>query len=544
MDATFWNTLLPTEARIQIERVTIEPDSVLVELTSTSPSSPCPHCRRESTTVHARYHRGLEDRPCVGMQLRYRVTARKFRCLNHECRRSIFCERLPELTEPHARGTTELSESHRAIGLALGGESGSRLAAKLSQPTSADTILRRVKSSPTVPETRPRYVGVDDWAIRKGHTYGTILVDLERGRVIDLLPGRDGEALKQWLAENPQVKVVSRDRWSAYREAAEMSAPQAMQVADRFHLLRNVREAVEKMLLRHQSTIRAASEAEQETDEPAPAIPVEPAVESKTETPLPDTSHSQRRRVREERFRQVKELRAQGVPIREISRRLTMNVNVARRYLRSDQCPDWNRGQARPTALDPYAKRIGKWVAEGVRNSAELFRRLKTEGFAGGRDSVRRYLNRLIGGTGTPGRRVRTSRSPRKPPPSVRKLSFRVVNPEPQRRSARILQRLRNDHPQLHETLTITEELIAMIRQQSPTTLTDWFAKAEATGDPVLQNMVVNMRTDAAAIQNAMTERWSNGQVEGQVGRLKAIKRQMYGRAGMILLKARVRHKG
>src|SRR5262249_24990860 len=131
----------------------------------------------------------------------------------------------------------------------------------LSVPTSADTILRRVKATPAEPAPPPRFVGIDDWACRKGQTYGTILVDLERRTVIDLLPGRDGDALRKWLGANPQVEVVTRDRWPAYIEAISAAAPQAKQVADRFHLIRNVREAAEKMLTRYSVAIRDSSNA-------------------------------------------------------------------------------------------------------------------------------------------------------------------------------------------------------------------------------------------------------------------------------------------
>ena len=157
----------------------------------------------------------------------------KYVCQRPDCPQRLFCERLAGLTRAQARTTTDLDHAHRSIGLALGGEAGARLAAVLSIPTGPDTILRRVKSTPDPSVPPPRYVGIDDWATRKGHTYGTILIDLERRCVIDLLPGRDGEALRAWLAANPQVEVITRDRWPAYIRAATEAAPQAKQVADR-----------------------------------------------------------------------------------------------------------------------------------------------------------------------------------------------------------------------------------------------------------------------------------------------------------------------
>src|SRR5262245_13701740 len=189
------------------------------------------------------------------------LTARKFFCKNADCPRVVFCERLPELVPRHARSTSRLADVQRAIAFALGGEPGSRLAAKLGLPSSPATLLRRAKQAALTPVAPPRVLGVDDWAWRKGQSYGTLLVDLERGRVIDLLPGRDGEALRQWLKDHPGIEVISRDRASAYAQAAADAAPQARQVADRWHLLKNVREMLERFFERHRDKLKAVAAA-------------------------------------------------------------------------------------------------------------------------------------------------------------------------------------------------------------------------------------------------------------------------------------------
>jgi transposase len=564
MDAAFLQSLLPADAGARITDVAIDRAVVEVRLATTADAASCPRCQSASTTVHGRYHRTLQDRPCLGLPVRLLVTARKFVCRTTDCPRRVFCERLPELTHPHAHTTGELADAHRHIGLALGGEAGSRLATELGLPTSADTILRRVKDAPDEPRPRPRYVGIDDWATRKGQSYGTILIDLERGTVIDLLPGRDGEALKAWLASNPQVEVITRDRWPAYIQAATTAAPQAKQVADRFHLLRNVREAVEKILSRVGSEVRTANADVNNptphapngpTTEP-PILPASPssAVEPTVATPTPEpegnpTTATTRRRVekqqeREERFRQVKELLAEGVSCREVARRLGLDRKVVLEYRRRDRCPDWSPGRPTVTALDPFAAFIAAWVAAGKRNSADLYRELKGKGYAGGYDAVRRYLSRSIGSSGRPGRRDASTPPPRRKAPSARRLAFRVVNPKEDSHSTRVLKHLRQRNAGVHAAVEAAEELMAMIRQEKATTLSAWAAKVVALGDPDLRNLADSLLSDAAAVQAAMTEPWSNGQVEGQVGRLKGIKRQMYGRAGMKLLRARVRHKG
>lgn len=196
--------------------------------------------------------------------------------------------------------------------------------------------------------------------------------------------------------------------------------------------------------------------------------------------------------------------------------------------------------------MDGFAGFIADWVAAGHRNTAELYRTLKGKGFTGRYDAARRYVNRRIGSTGRPGKRDpnATPVPAERTPPSARKLSFRVANPKPDSHSARVLAEVRARHAGVHAALEVAEELMDMIRKKSATTLADWVAKASALGDRDLANLASSLGADAAAIQAALHESWSNGPVEGQVNRLKAIKRSMYGRAGMKLLRARVRHKG
>ncbi len=299
MDATFLQSLLPAEAGVRITALDIDPAGVTVILATATSTASCPVCGTASAAVHALYRRTLHDRPCLGRPVRLLVSARKFVCRRRECPRRVFCERGPALTAAHARTTAELAVTHRHLGLALGGEAGARLAADLGLPTSPDTILRRVTAAAGEPAPPPRYVGIDDWAVRKGQTYDTILIDLERATVIDLRPGRDGESLKTWLAAHPQVEVITRDRWPAYIQAATTAAPQAKQVADRFHLLTNVREAVEKILSRIGPDIRAAHAAVSVPSIPAPA-PTPPAAPPTPPTP-PKVPTSRRRGGRRSR---------------------------------------------------------------------------------------------------------------------------------------------------------------------------------------------------------------------------------------------------
>lgn len=203
----------------------VTPNLIAVALTSRTRATPCPVCGQLSERVHSHYRRVLADLPLCGRRLVLVLPLRKFLCSNAGCLRHVFCERVHALAAAHARSTTRLVHLQRTLGLTLGGEPGSRLAAELSVPTSGGTILRRVKATPAEPETSYRFVGIDDFALRKGHTYGTILVDLQRRRVIDLFDGRDGVPVATWLKSHPGVEVITRDRWAAYANACSAGAP-------------------------------------------------------------------------------------------------------------------------------------------------------------------------------------------------------------------------------------------------------------------------------------------------------------------------------
>jgi transposase len=234
------------------------PTTAVALLVSTAPTALCPCCGTTSDRVHSRYRRTVADLPCQGRVVALRLVVRIFRCTPADCPRRIFGERLPGVLPCQARSTARLADAHRDIAFALGGEAGSRLAGSLDMPTSPDTLLRRVKGWSPEPVPEPRCVGIDDGAIRKGQRYGTLLIDLERGRVLGLLPGRDGEALKAWLRGHPGIEVVPRDRWAAFAQAAAEAAPQARPVADRFHRLKDRREAVERLPGRLSVAVREA----------------------------------------------------------------------------------------------------------------------------------------------------------------------------------------------------------------------------------------------------------------------------------------------
>jgi len=253
------NFLLPDPKQLRLDWIDLENQTLHLVLSPTSLHAVCPDCCQESVRIHSRYTRKPADLPCSGFAVQLHLSIRRFFCDNPACPRRTFTERLPNIVASFARRTNRLVEAQRAIGFSDGGEAGARLTTKLGMPTSPDTLLRMINAAPEFEATRPRVLGVDDWAMRKRHSYGTILVDLERHQVVDLLPDRKPETLAHWLSEHPGVEIISRDRGQEYIDGIAQGAPQVIQVADRFHLLQNLLEVVERLFKRMPNELRLAA---------------------------------------------------------------------------------------------------------------------------------------------------------------------------------------------------------------------------------------------------------------------------------------------
>jgi transposase len=524
-------------------------------IATTKPNASCPACGYETWRVHSRYTRSLAEEPVFGRQVRLLMTVRRFFCSESRCPRRVFVEPLDGFAASHARTSDRLARTHLAIGLALGGEAGARLADKLAVPTSPDTLLRRVKKAGARASGNPRLVGIDDWAWCKGRRYGTIVVDLETSDVIDLLPDRDAATVRSWLEAHPGIELVSRDRSSSYSQAATEGASKAQQVADRWHLLKNAREAIERLLERHLPIItQALKPAEPEPEILADAVPGEGPRSATITEPLPQESPPPtpaspqkeaalaKRRRRIERFERVHELRRQGTPIRQIARDLGMSRKAVRRHLRHEKCPEWGPRRARRSGMDEHREWIDARVAEGRINASEVHRELVSRGVRISYPTVRRYLTRRLGRAGKTRPRVNAAKPKHTPPPSPKQLSFDWVRRREKRtvEAQARLDAIRAASPALAAALDLADEFTSMIRKQSTGTLKEWLTRAVVSPCPEVSQFAEGIRRDESAVNAAVTTRWSNGPVEGHVNRLKSIKRQMYGRAGFALLKARV----
>jgi transposase len=555
-------------------------DNLIVHLAITTPVAACPLCGSDARNVHSRYFRRLADLPCFGRAVQLQVAVRRFSCPQPECPRRLFAERLPGFAEPHARTTSRLRQAHESIGCALGGEAGSRLTISLSMATSPDTLLRRVMQLKDGSVPPPRFVGIDDWAWCKGQRYGTIVVDLERGVVVDLLPDRDAATVKAWLNEHPGVELVSRDRWSAYAQASAEADAKPQQVADRWHLLKNLREAIERLFERQSQVIGEALKAAETparpacspvvtvtaeaeptaepsppvplsepcamTDGPGPPEPVEPSPPEPPSEPASESSRLQVQRAKRQRrvgrFEQVHQRHRQGHSERRIARELGMSRKTVRRYLRRESCPDWIPGRPRRSTVDAHREWIDARLAEGLTNVVELHRQLTERGFKGSYGSAWRYVSKRLGAAGEKDKRLNAA-SPSVPPPlSAKQLSFEWVRrPEKRKPAEQVrLDAIRAGSDELKTALDLADEFAELIRKRSQGTLSDWLVRGEACLNPELRRFAEGIRRDEAAVHAAVTQPWSNGPVEGHVNRLKTVKRQMYGRAGFVLLRARV----
>jgi len=277
----------------------------------------------------------VTDLPWGTRAVRIRLTVRKFRCRNQACERRLFTERLPDLVAAYGRHTHRLATALRAIGLALGGNGGARLAARLRLPTRPSTLLRLVRGAPTPPAPALQVVGVDEWAWRRGHRYGTILVDLVSHRVVDLLPDHSAARVAAWLCQHPTITVVCRDRSDLYADGMRREAPQAVQVVDRFHLVQNLRQVLEGFLLDHRAGLQAAAVGTALALTPSPRLtPVTPMYQGRRRHPKPAPQDEAALPPRHARwvaiYEAVQALRAQGTPIAIMARQRRISRPIAR----------------------------------------------------------------------------------------------------------------------------------------------------------------------------------------------------------------------
>jgi transposase len=551
--------LIPPSLRL--EALLVADDGITIRATADAAAAPCPLCGQPAARVHSRATRQLADLPWAGVAVRLWVQVRKFFCDNPSCPRRIFSERLAGIAQVSARRTERQRTALRRIAIANGGEAGARLATALGYRVSPDTLLRLLRADPEADLATPAALGVDDWAIHKGLTYGTILVDLERHRPVDLLPDRSSESLATWLRAHPGVAVIARDRAGVYAEGARDGAPDAVPVADRWHLVDNLADALEDFFRGKGACLAAATAALNAPTAPAgteqgaaamPA-PTDAIYQGKRRYPRPQLARARQEAAteagvarRRAKYEQARELHAKGATNAEIARTVGIGSRTVYRYLHQDPPVRKRRsdyGQRRViTPFEPYLSQ--RW-AEGCRTATVLWREIQAQGFAYSLTNVQRFVAELRRCDPPPSGRPRTALTQPHGPPPRQAAGLLLRRPEKRTDEQRAyLQQLRVADPTIATATDLVADFLTMLRRREGERLPVWLDAAEASGIGDLARFARKLRSDLAAVQAGLTLRHSNGQTEGHVGRLKLLKRQGYGRAKVDLLRTRVLARG
>ncbi len=546
----FLPCLLPDPHHLHVE--TYERDDaanrLIIHVASSQLTAQCPVCGCSTHRVHSHYERTLADLPCAQFSLILQVSVRKFFCVNSACLRRIFTERLPLVAAPWARKTVRLVQQLRTVGLALGGAAGSRLAKFLGYQSCGSTLLNLLQSLPLPQVTVPDVLGVDDFALRKGCQYGTILVDLDQHHPIALLADHTAETLAHWLQAHPGVKILSRDRAKAYKRGMTEGAPDAIQVTDRFHLVQNWSEAIDRTLRHYRAELKAVDPRYRR---PPPKLSKTVAI-----CPSPRVSISAPPRIEmnhQQRLQQQQTIQAfdqQGWSSTAIADAVGVSIRTVYRYLALPDLPATppHRSSLGRSRLDPYYPQILEWWNRGLRHTNQLMDTLKQLGYQGSRRTLSRYLRRIRTAQGLPllHRTPSKPSSPPVPPKSPcftpRRAAVLMVMREEHRQpeETELLEQLRQQHPDLAQIMDLSDAFLQLLRLPQPDALDGWLQTALDSLFKPFRAFANGVLSDYAAVKASLSTTISNGPVEGLNNRLKMLKRQMYGRAGLDLLAKRL----
>jgi len=510
---------------------------ITLTVLSTQLNPCCPLCGSSASRIHSHYRRQLTDMSCMGRRVRLLLQVRKFFCDEKTCARKIFTERLAPFIRPWARVTARFFQAIEDIGLATSGMLGARLGDRLGMHTSWMTILRRVMAHPSASIEQVVQLGIDDFSFRRGRTFGTILVNMQNHHVIDLLADRSVETVTAWMRAHPEIRLVSRDRAGDYASAAARAVPQARQCADRFHLQKNLREALEGVLAHHLATHRQGLAQESR------AIPLgdTPSKQPLKKLGPKEVELSQaKREERLARYQQVVALHKQGFSQTAIASQVGIGHATVSRWLNSDTFPE-QQPRSRKMALDPHLPYLRERWEAGCHNIAQLYRELVDRGYTRSYHSVHEQLVRLL----PEGKKNASHGYDFSPTPlSPRQATFlflrRPEKLETDEQEALIM--LRHLHPEIDLAYDLVQQFARMLRTRTGEQLDDWLEKVRTSQIRALQGFIVGIERDKAAVIAGLTLPQNNGVVEGKVNKLKLIKRMMYGRAKFPLLRQRVLH--
>jgi len=512
-----------------------------------SPRSKCPLCGKYSNRVHVYYFRTISDLPIFQSKTIILLKTRKFKCVNKQCQRKVFSEQTPAILR-YSRRTERAEKLLDTLAIELTGRLGSILSKQLNLYVSSSTMTRIAHNLPLPDIIRPKVLGVDDWAYRKGVSYGTVLIDMETSRPIDLLPSRDGQVLKDWLLNNNDVKIVSRDRASSYAAAIIEACPSAIQIADRFHLLMNLSDALDTYFKSISRRIRSLITAKT-TDflELPEKVPVNIREETKEDQLVLTAQESIDAKLdqRMGTFLKVKELQAKGTPIKRIATDLRMSRNTVKSYFSQESLSPIK--SSRSTNIEVFTDLIVARLGENGHKLMDIFREIKKLGYTGGRTQGCYHIKRIkdYHEIVTPGyKEIARPKIPYIKPLSSRKLAKYIgcnLMDIKDHHERFYFQTLLDNITEIRVVRKLAQIFKTMLARRSGN-IKRWidFVKHSKYKLAGLKSFARGLLADIEAVENGIKMSWSNGAVEGHVNRIKSIKRQMYGRASFELLRRKV----
>ncbi|MFD3580923.1 ISL3 family transposase [Streptomyces sp. NPDC058683] len=477
---------------LTVRQVVAVDDDLIIDAAGCGPPGRCPQCERPATRVHSRYWRRIAGSPVGRHTMIVRLSVRRFFCDQRQCRRRTFAEQAEGLTEPRRRCSAALRSALKAVAVELGGRPGQRLCAKLRLHGRRTALLEQL-TAPAVPDRAPRILGIDEFAFRRGRTYGTVLVDIETSRPVDVLPDRETSTVAAWLSEQPGAEIVCRDRLMAFTKASARQSPTHW----RWQI------AGTSSRTSRQPWRRSVADIVTACDSP--------------------------------RHREVNELVATGMSLSAIGRRLRLDRKTVRRYRNKDLDDLFASAQDRGHGvLDPYIDHVQHRFKAGCTSSMQIYRELLALGYTGGYHVVNRYVMTTRKGIAVPARTA--------PPPSPRTITSWIMRPQGtlSPSDAAQLEAARNACPEIVSVCDLAREFTDMLRHRRGHQLRSWIQKAELSGPDAIGVFADSIRQDLKAVTAGLTLPYSSGIVEGHVNRIKTIKRQMYGRASFTLLRARI----
>jgi transposase len=482
---------------LDLDNIEVQEQTVLVHLHATAPTAACPQCGTAGSRVHSRYERTIADVPFGGRHLELKLLVRKWICPETSCSRHIFAECFPELVQRYARMTDRLIKALQSVGVITNGADAAQIASSFGVPTTAKTIIRRVLQLPLPSEGLVRKVGIDEWAWKKGQCYGTILVDLEKRRIVQLLAERSVEMSRAWLCKHPEIDLVSRDRGKIFREGATDGAPQAKQVVDRFHLQKNFAEALEKFFRKQERLLKKATRCS--TGQAIPAA----------RTAVPEKVAQERRARHRQRVRlhkRIWKLYREGYHKEQIAQIVGVSSRSVYRALEQEAPPPPRRRSRSSSIVDPYLSYLTSRWNQGCHNMAQLYEEIVAQGYTGSRRTLELRL-RPFRPQGT--RPVSKQTVILDKPPSPRGVALMMVRPEHSRtreQTAYLEQLVQSDSTSA-VVFTLAQDFGRLLRKhEGQVRLEQWKAAVWASGITELIVFVEGLADDAEAVANGCSE--------------------------------------